>query len=95
MRVQRPENLAVGGVDRAHDRSRRADVDNPVHDDRFGRKPHRVIHLRNPGESQMRDVLVVDLLQRAELLLGKAPALDQPVVARCFGGDPRLRDIPG
>src|SRR5882762_8705232 len=38
---------------------------------------------------------LICLLQWAELLLGEAPALDQPVVARRFGDDSRIRDIPG
>src|SRR5690349_2843326 len=93
MGIERPENLTARRVDGAHDRPGRTDVDNTVHHDRLCRLPHRIIDLCNPRNAQTPDVLVVDLLQRAELLLTEASAFHEPVIALRFSSYTRVGHI--
>ena len=77
-------------IDRVHARLRHADVDHAVHHDRLRRQPHRALDVGGPGQAQLSDVLVGDLLQRTEMLLVESAPAHQPVGAGGFLGDHSL-----
>ena len=88
VRIKHPEQLAGRGFHCVDLGQRRADIGYAIHDNWLGHEAHVAIYVEIPGEAELVGVLVVDLLERAEVLGVKGAAVEQPVVGvdRCFQG---------
>ncbi len=92
LRIVLPQDLATHRVHRVDHAETHGDVDHPVDLDRRARHvPLR--QLEAPGEPEPRDVLAVDLIERAEALLTEGAPVGGPVVAVLLVGELRVIDV--
>ena len=58
---------------------RGAHIRDAVNDDRLRNDAHPAVNIEVPCQAQPGDILIVDLLERAEVLRLEVPPIDQPV----------------
>ena len=91
MRIKFPKQFSRGCVDRIDLGKRCAHVGDAVDLDRLGNHAHLSLDVQVPSETQLIDVLVIDLLQRAEMRGIVIAAVDHPVGPdRCVGANARV-----
>ena len=75
VRIEFPQHPPAGRVDRVDPVERGGGINRPVHHDRLGGEPHRAVDIDVPGEAELIDVLVIDLLERTEVRRAEAAAI--------------------
>ncbi len=80
-----PQLPAGARVDRVGDAPRSGRIHHAVDDERCRFEAALRCGLELPGESELRDVLVVDLIERAEALLVVVAAVRQPILVARLG----------
>ena len=82
--VERPEQVAVGSVERIHPAARIGDVHRPVHDHRRGLITDAVDDavLKEPTRRQGFDVGFIDAVERGETAAGEIQVVQHPVCRR-------------
>src|SRR5439155_13406995 len=96
LRIIFPDEFSGGSFHGVDLRERSADVDHAVHNNRLGYDAHGAVIIQVPGKPQVTDVLIANLLERAEMLRYVGAAVQEPVVAGGgIGQDARLVHVAG